>query len=571
MVGLTEITVLRDGYSTTVERVQLEQLRLARNPTVYFSTLIGDSVLTLPTLRALGELFAAPLTLLCPKVAFDLCFREVRSRLVDITGSPPVGPSLGPPSNRILDYEALAAEIGPVDLFINAVPWDIPSNVFARPLRQRLAPTTSIGFPTGDAYDLVVPRDVAHSADLTFKLARLFDPQARIEDYAQPVPVPPAVQAKVRSLRASLAPDAKVVAVHADSSWTKKSWPVTRFIDVLDRFLSRHHEFVAWVVGMGHEDLDVGHERDRVFSHLGVPLDLAMGMVASADLFVGVDSCMLHAADLARVPGVGLFGATQPSTWGFRFAPHRHIDASTMADITVEQVLAAMEDLTGEHVGAPSPRRGVPAAAVAAGDSPVGELLSAVRRFRDAGISWHCAESSSEGEQSSSEGEEPSSEGSGIAGEALRLHALNFALWHHEDAVRRIGVGDREVADRKRQIDDLNARRNAAIEDIDIMLLDRVHPNRAAPLHTETPATIVDRLSVLTLRILHANRARATSSSPAVLEEQYDDLFRGLERLLNRMRDGEIRFKLYRQFKSAEERSYCDLYVTRDASGVASQ
>lgn len=547
MVDLTGITVLHGGHSTTVERGQLDHLRRARNPTVYFSTLIGDAVLTLPTLRALGEAFSAPLTLLCPKVAFDLCFREVSSRLVDVTGTPPVGPALGPTSDRILDYEALAAEIGPVDLFINAVPWDIPSNIFARPLRQRLAPTTSIGFPTGDTYDWVLPRDVAHSADLAFKLARLFDPSARIETYARPVPIPLAVQAEVRSLRASLAPGAKVVAVHADSSWIKKRWPVTRFIELLDRFLARHREFVAWVVGMGHEELDVGRERDRVFSHLGAPLDLAMGMVTSADLFVGVDSCMLHAADLARVPGVGLFGPTKPSTWGFRFAPHRHIDMDTMADITVEQVFGALEDLVSEHFGAPSPLRdGM--ARNAAGDSLGKDLLSAVRQFPDAAHLWH--------------GEQALSEGIGIAGKALSLHALNFGLWHHEDAVRRAGVSDQEVAVRKRRIDDLNARRNAAIEDVDAMLLDRAHPNDAAPLHTETPGTIVDRLSVLALRILHTNQAGRSASCPTVLQEQYDDLFRGLEQLLNRLQDGEIRFKLYRQFKSAGQRSYCDLFVT---------
>jgi ADP-heptose:LPS heptosyltransferase len=350
MVGLSEITVLQGGHSVSVERGALSHLLQVGKPAVYFSTLIGDSVLTLPTLRALAEMFAAPLTLICPKIAFDLCFREVSSRLVDITGSPPVGPTLGPPSNRMLDYETLATEIGPVDLFINSVPWDVPSSVFARPLWQRLAPTTSIGFPTGDAYDIVVPRDVPHSADLTFKLARLFDPSARIETYAQPVPIPPSAQEKVRSIRAALPAGAKVLAVHADSSSIKKRWPVTKFIDLLDRFLSRHRDFVAWIVGMGQEELNVGRERDRVFPYLGVPLDLAMGLVANADLFVGIDSCMLHAADLARVPGVGLFGLTRPAMWGFRFAPHRHVHTSTMADMTVEEVLSAMEDLAEEHV-----------------------------------------------------------------------------------------------------------------------------------------------------------------------------------------------------------------------------
>jgi hypothetical protein len=141
---------------------------------------------------------------------------------------------------------------------------------------------------------------------------------------------------------------------------------------------------------------------------------------------------------------------------------------------------------------------------------------------------------------------------------------MNFGLWHHEDAVRRTGVGDHEVARRKRRIDELNARRSAAIEDIDATLLDRVSLNPSAPLHTDTPGTIVDRLSVLALRILHTNRAEDPGSRLAVLEEQYDDLFRGLEQFLTALRGGKIRFKLYRQFKSAGEQSYCALFETRD-------
>src|SRR5262249_49070361 len=151
------------------------------------------------------------------------------------------------------DYEILASEIGPVDLFINCVPWNVPSSLFAGPLWQRLAPTTSIGFPTGDAYDIVVPRNAPHAADLTFQLARLFDPTLRIETYAQPMPNAPSVQDKVRSIRAAAPAGAKVLVVHADTNWAEKSWPITRFIDLLDRFLSRHREFVAWIVGMGHE------------------------------------------------------------------------------------------------------------------------------------------------------------------------------------------------------------------------------------------------------------------------------------------------------------------------------
>jgi ADP-heptose:LPS heptosyltransferase len=327
------------------EQGVLTDLLQAERPVVCFVTNVGDAVLTLPTLRALGEMFSAPITLICPKVAFDLCFREVSPRLVDVTGLPLTGPPPLPGlPERPLDYEALVSEIGAVDVFIDTLPWSSLSSVVIHPLLQRLAPTTSIGFSAG-VYDVVVPKDACHSADLTFKLAQLFDPSLRIESYAQPVPIPPAVREQARSIRAAVPPGAKVLVVHADTNWAEKRWPVTRFIGLLDRFLSRHRDFVAWVVGMGYEELNVGRAGDRVFAHLGLPLDLTMGLVATADLFVGIDSSMLHAADLARVPGVGLFGPTQAATWGFRFAPHRHVDASTMADITVEAALNAMEEL----------------------------------------------------------------------------------------------------------------------------------------------------------------------------------------------------------------------------------
>jgi Glycosyltransferase family 9 (heptosyltransferase) len=338
------------------QRGALTELLRVDNPAVCFVTNIGDSVLTLPALRALGEMFAGPMTLICPKVAFELCFHQVSTRCVDITGLPLVGaPPLPGQPERHPDYDALVAEIGSIDVFIDTLPWNSLSDIVIRPLVQRLAPTTSIGFSPDLGYDVVVPKAECHAADLMFALAHLFDPELRIENFAQPVPIPPNVRRDAQSMRAAVPAGVKVLVVHADTNWSEKRWPVTRFIDLLDRFLSRHRDFVAWVVGMGYEELNAGRERDRIFAQLGLPLDLTMGLVACADVFVGIDSSMLHAADLARVPGVGLFGATRAAEWGFRFAPHRHVERPAMTDITVAAVLDAMEDLVGEHV-APSRR-----------------------------------------------------------------------------------------------------------------------------------------------------------------------------------------------------------------------
>ncbi|ORB70452.1 DUF4254 domain-containing protein [Mycobacterium scrofulaceum] len=504
----------------------------------------------MPALRAMAELFTAPLTLICPRVVFDLCFREVSDRHVDTTGLPLTGPHPLPGSlRRAPDYETLAAAIGAVDVFIDTLAWNALSSTVIRPLVQRLAPRTTIGFPTEYGYDFVVPQADLHAADQMFQLARLFDPALRIESYAQALPIPSSVRELARKIRDEVPAGKKVLVVHADTDWAQKRWPAGRFIDLLDRFLSRHRHFVAWVVGMGHEELNVGRAGDRVFPHLGLPLDLAMALVGTGDLFVGIDSSMLHAADLARVPGVGLFGATRAATWGFRFGPHRHVEMASMADITVAEVLGALEDLTEEHVGVPAPPQRRNHAAVQP-DSPRVAVLAAVAQFVDLARSWHR--------------EQPAADGAGIGAKALRLHALNFGLWHQEDAVRRDGVSDREVAGGKRAIDALNASRNAAVEDIDAALLDRLVPNASAPLHTETPATIVDRLSVLALRIVHTNRSGADGERLATLEEQYADLVDGLDRFLSRVVDGLVRFQVYRQFKTPEERSSCALSDDRD-------
>lgn len=346
---MSEIEIRDDEDSPGLDTKTLSELLNARRPAVYFAAKIGDSILTLPAVRALGEMFTAPITLICPKVSFELCFREVSSHFVDITTYYPDGfpPTLGAPPG--VGLETLVAEIGDIDVLVNTVVFNLPVGTEA--LRQRLAPLTTIGFENRyENFDITVEKEEPHAADLMFSLARLFDPKARIETYAQPVPVPPAVLDEAKAIRAAVPPGARVLVVHADSLWAEKRWPVTRFIELLNRFLSRHPNHVAWVVGMGHEELNAGAHGNRVISYLGRPLDLTVALVANADLFVGIDSSMLHAADLARVPGVGLFGPTRPTTWGFRFAPHRHIDEKAMADITTDQVLIAMEDLVTEHV-----------------------------------------------------------------------------------------------------------------------------------------------------------------------------------------------------------------------------
>jgi Protein of unknown function (DUF4254) len=143
-------------------------------------------------------------------------------------------------------------------------------------------------------------------------------------------------------------------------------------------------------------------------------------------------------------------------------------------------------------------------------------------------------------------------------------HRANFELWHIEDEARRPGASDAELADVKRRIDVTNQRRNDAVEELDRTLLEslapRGLPNPEAELHSETPGLMIDRLSILALRIYHTREEACRENAPhghqerncarlAILEEQREDLARCLDAVWSRVLAGTRRFKLYRQLK----------------------
>jgi len=142
-------------------------------------------------------------------------------------------------------------------------------------------------------------------------------------------------------------------------------------------------------------------------------------------------------------------------------------------------------------------------------------------------------------------------------------HRHNRLLWAEEDLARRMNVADSEIAGNKRNIDRYNQKRNDAIEQIDeqfLRLLSAVQPGPQARLNSETPGAVVDRLSILSLRIramkLQTERKDATRAHVdscvaklARLHEQRSDLASCLDQLLADCARGISRFKVYRQFK----------------------
>ncbi|MGF1577893.1 MAG: DUF4254 domain-containing protein [Gemmataceae bacterium] len=154
---------------------------------------------------------------------------------------------------------------------------------------------------------------------------------------------------------------------------------------------------------------------------------------------------------------------------------------------------------------------------------------------------------------------------SGFLGLVCEQHKFNYLLWHEEDIARSPDVGDTRVAQVKRTIDKYNQQRNDCIEKLDDYLIRElgrrnVIPEPKAVLNTETPGSVIDRLSIMALRIYHMHEQVArTDVTPehitkiqnklAILAVQHQDLSHSLGELLNDIGEGRKRLKVYRQFK----------------------
>lgn len=146
---------------------------------------------------------------------------------------------------------------------------------------------------------------------------------------------------------------------------------------------------------------------------------------------------------------------------------------------------------------------------------------------------------------------------------------IDTVQWHLEDIIRLPDIDPAEGILIKRRIDKSNQDRTDTVEKVDDYFLDYFKhrtPKPGTRINSETPAWLLDRMSILMLKIYHMNEQRERKDASEdhiarcqvklnVLLEQKEDMQLAFDELIEDIEKGNRRFKVYRQMKMYNDAS----------------
>ncbi|SDM29580.1 DUF4254 domain-containing protein [Pedobacter antarcticus] len=140
---------------------------------------------------------------------------------------------------------------------------------------------------------------------------------------------------------------------------------------------------------------------------------------------------------------------------------------------------------------------------------------------------------------------------------------IDTVQWHMEDVIRNPSIDPVEGLSWKRRIDASNQERTDVVEFIDSYFLNKFAEVQAvenAKINSESPAWVIDRLSILALKVYHMQEETKRSTADPlhiasceaklnILLDQRTDLSGSLDDLLEDIGAGRKYMKVYKQMK----------------------
>jgi ADP-heptose:LPS heptosyltransferase len=291
---------------------------------------IGDHVMNLPALRLLAQYAPRPVCIVAGDVPAAFLYQEpdVHSQIL-MHFSPGRYAHVFDPTSPRLSHR--------FEYFVSLATWDAPA---IHTLKERSGARSTLGLFSG--FSVRSEADDAHDIHRLVVLAMPFAPGARLEDSTAPC----VFARDTQSLRATMVPRGRrLLVIHPDTR-LEKMWLIERYDPLVRAFLDGAQHWHAAILNLPSARLPRAIQTRRLHSVTGATLAESMKLVPGADLFLGIDSRMLHVADLCRVPSVALFGATTARQFGFILGDNiytHNLVARNLQALNVTPVLMSLQ------------------------------------------------------------------------------------------------------------------------------------------------------------------------------------------------------------------------------------
>jgi hypothetical protein len=317
--------------------VRAGELRNSKKPIVFYANGIGDGIVVTPALRVVWRAFQGRARFIFQDGPDRFLFNEYGQANQFIVQMHLNAGKDG----RDFPLDGLQDYVKGCDLFLSFAGWTSPSLI---ELQNYCAAKTSVGYFSN--FDICLPRSPnAHLFDTMFLIPQAIFPELQIEMFSSPPTFSLPIRAAGDDILSALR-DRTCIALHPEGSVFDKSYPDASLRALVHLLLETTNASIC-IFGQSHGYSVFDEISERIIVFNSITLELASYLISRMSLFVGVDSCFLHMADICRVPTVGLFGPADPTVWGCRFAPHLYVRATAMNEIDAKAVAAAVRSLAG--------------------------------------------------------------------------------------------------------------------------------------------------------------------------------------------------------------------------------
>jgi ADP-heptose:LPS heptosyltransferase len=282
------------------------------SPVIFMCNGIGDGFLALPTIRALSHFFPNSLTIIydayiAPTWLYELPLKKII--LVEVVRKK---------QNILFDYISVSNILQGSDLFIS-FNYGYHAAIYA--LVNLLEPKFSIGFDA--SFDAELYQDhCKHASEIYYEAAKLLSVHEDIKTYCYPPKILFSIENIVKNLFSGIKNivdgEAFILAIHTDTQ-PCKMWNQENWIIFIENFLNDFSNGIIVILGVTFE---FNIHESRVVDLTKLPIDMSMALLKQCNAFIGVDSCMLHIADLFNIASVGLFIGTSHKVYGLKYSPH---------------------------------------------------------------------------------------------------------------------------------------------------------------------------------------------------------------------------------------------------------